>query len=41
LGYRLVTIHNIHFILSLVNDIRKAIAEGTFLELKKQWLYNK
>ncbi len=41
LGYRLVTMHNIHFIQSLVNDIRNAVADGSFLELKKQWLYNK
>lgn len=41
LGYRLVTIHNVHFIQSLVACIRDAIVQGTFLELKHKWLYNK
>ncbi len=41
LGYRLTTIHNLHFVHSLVADIRRAIADGSFLELKKQWLYNR
>jgi queuine tRNA-ribosyltransferase len=38
LAYRLATIHNMYFIQELVSSIRKSIAEGTFLELKKQWL---
>jgi tRNA-guanine transglycosylase len=37
-SYRYATIHNIHFIQSLVADIRTAIKEGTFLELQKRWL---
>lgn len=41
LGYRLATIHNIHFVNSLMVEIRVAISQGKFLELKKQWLYNK
>lgn len=41
LAYRLATIHNIHFVHSLLSDIRYAISKNTFLELKKQWLYNK
>lgn len=41
LGYRLATIHNIHFMNSLVSDIRKEIENGTFLEMKKKWLYNR
>jgi queuine tRNA-ribosyltransferase len=41
LAYRLTTIHNIHFVQSLVSQIRGSIIEGTFLEFKKQWLYNK
>ena len=39
LGYRLATIHNVHFISTLMSDIRKAIGEGVLLELKKQWVY--
>ncbi|MCL4200705.1 tRNA guanosine(34) transglycosylase Tgt [Patescibacteria group bacterium] len=41
LAYRLATIHNIHFINTLVLDIRKAIKNGVFLEMKHAWLYNK
>lgn len=41
LGYRLATIHNIHFINELVRSIRESIEAGTFLELKAQWLYNR
>ncbi len=41
LGYRLATLHNIHFINSLVSDIRGAIERGVFLEMKKKWLYNR
>lgn len=37
LGYRLATIHNLHFILSLTGEIRNAINQGTFLELKRVW----
>lgn len=38
LGYRLLTIHNIFFIQSLVREIRLAIAEGSLVALKKVWL---
>ena len=41
LGYRLATIHNIHYINTLVLEIRRSIEHGTFLELKKRWLYNR
>lgn len=41
LGYRLATIHNIHFITALVSDIRFALGNGTFLEMKQKWLYNR
>jgi tRNA-guanine transglycosylase len=41
LAYRLATIHNIYFIEQLIDSIRKSIADNTFLELKKQWLYNR
>lgn len=38
LGYRLATIHNLHFVQNLVNEIRKHISSGTFLQFKKQFL---
>ncbi|MBI5448752.1 tRNA guanosine(34) transglycosylase Tgt [Candidatus Gottesmanbacteria bacterium] len=38
LAYRLATIHNIHFINSLMEDIRRAIEDGSLLDLTKQWL---
>jgi len=38
LGYRLATIHNLHFIHRLVDQIREAIAKNQFLDLKKEWL---
>ncbi len=41
LAYRLASIHNIHFVNALIGDIRKAIECHTFLDLKKEWLYNK
>ncbi len=37
LGYRLASIHNIHFILSLMRDMRSAIADDSFLKLKAEW----
>lgn len=38
LGYRLATIHNVHFIHRLVDDIRQSIVDNSFLELKRTWL---
>ena len=38
LAYRLATIHNVHFFLNLMQEIRQAIKEDKFLELKKQWV---
>lgn len=38
LGLRLATIHNITFINDLMRRIRKSIEEGSFGQLKKQWL---
>lgn len=38
LSYRLASIHNIHFVNSLVKQIRVAVRDGTFLELKNRWL---
>ncbi len=38
LGARLLTIHNMHFLLDLMGKIRSSINNGTFLRLKKQYL---
>ena len=36
--FRLASIHNVHFMLRLMEAIRESIKTGNFLELKKQWL---
>ncbi|MFA5743106.1 MAG: tRNA guanosine(34) transglycosylase Tgt [Candidatus Paceibacterota bacterium] len=36
--YRLASIHNIHFMLRLMESIRESLKNGTFAGLKKQWL---
>jgi queuine tRNA-ribosyltransferase len=38
LGKTLATIHNEHFILKLVDDIRESIADGTFFDFKAEFL---
>lgn len=38
LAYKLATVHNLHFFLSLMRDMRQAIREDRFLDLKKQWM---
>jgi queuine tRNA-ribosyltransferase len=38
LAYRLATIHNLHFIVSLTEQIREAIAAGTFVALRQSFL---
>lgn len=38
LYFRLATYHNIYFILNLMKKIREAIKDGSFYELKKEWL---
>ena len=38
LGYRLATIHNLHFILSLMARIRQSIADETFFAVKQSFL---
>jgi len=40
LGIRLTTIHNLYFIFNLINDIKKAIYQGKFLEFKKKFIHN-
>ena len=37
LSYRLNTYHNLYFYLDLMKQIRKAIEEGTFRELKAKY----
>lgn len=37
LAYRLATIHNVRFLLKLMEDIRASIQSDTFLDLKKMW----
>ena len=36
--FRLATIHNTHFILDLMSQIRESIKDGSFTELKEKWL---
>jgi queuine tRNA-ribosyltransferase len=38
LGMTLLSLHNEHFIIKLVDDIRESIEDGSFMKLKKQWL---
>ncbi|PIZ93585.1 MAG: tRNA guanosine(34) transglycosylase Tgt, partial [Candidatus Magasanikbacteria bacterium CG_4_10_14_0_2_um_filter_41_10] len=38
LGSRLATIHNVHFLLELMRQMRAAIREDRFLEMKKKWI---
>ena len=37
LGYRLVSYHNVYFIINLMKEIRKAILEERFGEMKRKW----
>lgn len=37
LGYRLASIHNLHFLLKLMEDIRGAIHENRLRELRDEW----
>lgn len=38
LYHQLATIHNLYFIIKLVNQLREAIVKGRFLEFKKEWV---
>ncbi len=40
LGYRLATIHNLRFIMRLLDEIRNAISTGTFPQFKAEFLKN-
>ncbi len=37
LAYRLATIHNVHFLLQLMRDIRTSLAEGRFADFRHQF----
>ena len=41
LGSVLGTLHNIHFMLTLMRQIRASLEDGTFFELKREWLEKK
>jgi tRNA-guanine transglycosylase len=36
--FRLATLHNLHFMLRFMEEIRESIRAGTFTEMKKRWL---
>ena len=38
LGQRLVTIHNLHFLINLMNQVREHIQKSTFSNFKKKFL---
>ncbi|CAN5175366.1 tRNA guanosine(34) transglycosylase Tgt [soil metagenome] len=38
LAYRLATYHNVYFVTNLMRQIREAIQDGIFSELKSEWL---
>jgi queuine tRNA-ribosyltransferase len=38
LGLRLVSIHNLHFYLSLMSDARRSIEEGTFADFRARFM---
>lgn len=38
LSYRLTTYHNVYFVTKLMEEIREAIEEGSFTNLKQTWL---
>lgn len=37
LAYRLATIHNVHFMLELMRQIREAIAQNRYTQFKEEW----
>lgn len=38
LGMRLLSLHNVHFLVALMRDARQAIASGTFADWSRRWL---
>jgi len=39
LGYRLLSLHNLHFLLKLLGQIRSSLADNQFDKLKHSWLH--
>jgi queuine tRNA-ribosyltransferase len=40
LGLRLVSLHNVHFFLAMMLNVREAIKQDRFVEFKKEFLSN-
>jgi queuine tRNA-ribosyltransferase len=38
LGIRLVSLHNVAFLLHLMREVRQSIIEGSFAQLRASWL---
>ena len=38
LGYRLMTLHNLSFMINTTTQIRNSLKDGTFSKLKYNWL---
>ena len=38
LGYRLLSLHNVHFLVALMRDARAAIGDGTFTSWSAEWV---
>jgi queuine tRNA-ribosyltransferase/7-cyano-7-deazaguanine tRNA-ribosyltransferase len=38
LGYKIISYHNLYFMLQFMRDIREAIDNGTYFKLKRNWL---
>ena len=38
LGYRLITLHNLAFMINLTQQIRHSLTDSTFAKLKYNWL---
>ena len=36
--FRLATLHNLHFMLRFMEEIRESLRDGSFLQLKNKWL---
>ncbi|MDD1761403.1 MAG: tRNA-guanine transglycosylase, partial [Methanothrix sp.] len=36
--FRLATLHNLHFMLRFMEEIRESLRAGSFLQLKRNWL---
>jgi tRNA-guanine family transglycosylase len=38
LAYRLASLHNVHFVCRLMEEVRESILSGSFPELRRKWL---